>query len=99
MIDLMGGFRAHPTHPEHCEAQTEGVAHPLGGTTQLSLCQVGCISHLPVMLTELEMSRLIVQAFLPCIFCTGTSHEVPLLGNPAIIYTQGLGMLVLCGNV
>lgn len=64
------------------------------GVTQLGLCQAGSVSCLPVMLTELEMSRLIVQALLPCIFCTGTSHEVPVLGNPAVIYTQGLGMLM-----
>lgn len=86
----MGGFRASYV----CTVRHKQRVWLITWVTQLSLCQAGCISCLPMMLTELEMSRLIVQALLPCMFCTGMSHEAPLLGNPDLIYTQGLWMLV-----
>lgn len=83
----------------HREPQTADVAYHLGHTVELVSGrhrQATWVAWqwLLLMLTKLEMPRLIVQMLLPWIFCTGTSsHEESLLGSPAITYTQSLWTL------
>lgn len=74
----------------HCEPQTASVAHRWGDTVESVSGRHRCL----LMLTKLEMLRLIVQMLLHWVFCIGPrGHEASPLANPATIYTQRLWTL------